>query len=172
MFIVVHIFLPWLHDYICQKWACWKDENMEKKRNSKCSPDNNNNVNAFLTCTAQEASFSSYNSTVNLFSPFSALGGISNRPRVSARRFVSVCLSPSYTYTAHDTACGEKKREVFRHAGDTRTRARIRSRWAGRGKPDATSKWNGHGRGRLRVSREEDALSLLCLAQSFVSIEV
>lgn len=149
---------------VLKRWKYGK-----KKSSSKCSLDNNNNVNAFLTCTTQEAApFSSYNSTVNLFSPFSSLV-LSRTPPF---RFG---LSLPFLYIHTNAACAEKKREVFRHAEDTRTRARIQTRrtWRGRGGPNATSKWNGHGRGgRLRVSREEDALSLLCLAQSFASIEV
>lgn len=97
------------------------------KRSSQCSSgNNNNNVNAFLTCTAQEALFGSYNSSVNLFSPFSALSVVSRTVPVSpfTVSFWSVSPLPICTRCSMQ---GEKARSFSTRGGYANT-SRMRER--------------------------------------------
>lgn len=149
-------------------WLCMPEMSVLKgwkygKRSSQCSSgNNNNNVNAFLTCTTQEALFGSYNSSVNLFSPFSALSVVSRTAPVSPLdRFVSVCASPSYMHTMQHA--GRKSAKFF----DTRgIREHDEPDGGARRRNETDTEEDGFARA------EEDAMSLLCIAQSLVSIEV
>lgn len=126
---------------------------IRRKELAMLAPDNNNNnVNAFLTCTTQEAPLGSYNSAVNLFSPFSTLSWYLETPPCLRSPF-RFGLSLSFLYGARCSLQREKARSFSTCDGHANTRARIV-----RTRGDVTSKWNGHGFARA----EENALSLLC----------
>lgn len=157
MFIVVHI-------STVITWLCMPEMSVLKgwkygKRSSQCSSGNNNNVNAFLTCTTQEARCSVHIIAALIYSPRFPPSRWYLEPPPCLLSTVSFRSVPPLPICTRCSMQGEKARSFS-------TREHDELDGGTRRRNETDTEEDGFARA------EENAMSLLCIAQSLVSIEV